>query len=547
MFVIVAALVGATTIASPAAAQTVVLTSDFEDGTTQSWAPSAGQAGLNTVNSTAAAHTGTHSLLTTGRTISWQGPNRSMTGLVPARVKFSYSLFARMVTGATANLHLTTMPNFVWTSPAMSVTAASWVELRGTYTSPVDVELLYVESIENVGDFYIDDFTLTRLPPAAAVITGPTEGTVTVDRRPVLTGTSDPLNSITVTRGGTTVCTATADANGNWSCTPTVDLIEGPNYLMPTARDGINVATPGYPVTVVVDTTAPVAPAVTSPANGAALAASPPTISGTGGAFTTVTVAEGGTTICTATVDGNGRWSCRPAAALTSGSHTLTSTAVDKAGNTTVGASTTFTIDTTPPVAPTIASPASGSLTNDATPTISGSGETGTTITMLENRTSVCTATVAAGTWTCTPATPLPDGIHRLTAIATDAAGNTTIGASTTFTVDTTPPVVPVITSPTQGQVIGDATPTFAGTGETGSTITILEGATPICTVLIEVCGHWTCTPTNPLTVGDHTLIPRADDPAGNSSLGAPVTITVTPTVAAGQVVGRTPRCPVPM
>jgi hypothetical protein len=399
----------------------------------------------------------------------------------------------------------------------------------------------------NTASYYIDDFTLTTAPPAMPVLASPVHGTVTNDTTPTITGTADAGNTVTVTEGGTTICTATVGDTGNWSCVPAVGLSQGGHSLAPTARDADGVATAGYPATVVVDTTAPPAPVITSPANAAVLPASPSAVSGTGEAFNTVTVTEGAATICTATVQGNGAWACRPSPAFAAGSHTLTARSVDLAGNGTTGAAITFTVDVTAPAVPAITSPANNALTNDATPTVTGTGEVGTTITVLRNGTAACTATVAAGgTWTCTPTVPIPDGIHRLTPRATDAAGNTSTGSAILLTVDATPPVVPDITSPTAGAVVTDVTPTFTGTGETGTTITILDSGTPICTVPILVCGHWTCTPTNPLALGSHTFTPRAQDTAGNTSTGIPVTVTLVAAVVTAQAVDSPPRCLVP-
>ena len=53
-----------------------VLSSDFEDGTAQSWAPRGGDEAV--ANSTTVAHGGSHSLAITGRTASWNGPTRDL-------------------------------------------------------------------------------------------------------------------------------------------------------------------------------------------------------------------------------------------------------------------------------------------------------------------------------------------------------------------------------------------------------------------------------------------------------------------------------------
>ena len=52
-------------------------------------------------------------------------------------------------------------------------------------------------------------------------------------------------------------------------------------------------------------------------------------ISGTGIAGDSVTVVEGSSTICTATVATNGTWTCVPTAGLTLGAHTVTATQTD--------------------------------------------------------------------------------------------------------------------------------------------------------------------------------------------------------------------------
>ena len=73
-------------------------------------------------------------------------------------------------------------------------------------------------------------------------------------------------------------------------------------------------------------------------------------------------------------------------------------TATDLVGNeTTVTATGSVTVDTH---APAVAITSSGGFTNQATQTISGTGEAGTTVTILDGATTLGTATVAGdGTW----------------------------------------------------------------------------------------------------------------------------------------------------
>ena len=100
--------------------------------------------------------------------------------------------------------------------------------------------------------------------------------------------------------------------------------------------------------------------------------------------------------------------------------------------------------DPTPPAAPSITSPASGSSTTDTTPAISGIAEEGSTITVLDDTTSLGTATAAgSGTWSFTPSAPLSLGSHSITATATDASNNVSPASSPpvtiTITADPTP------------------------------------------------------------------------------------------------------------
>jgi hypothetical protein len=66
----------------------------------------------------------------------------------------------------------------------------------------------------------------------------------------------------------------------------------------------------------------------------------------------------------------------------------------------------------------------SGQVTNDSTPTFSGTGEAGATLNVMEGNV-IGTANIDAnGVWTWTPASGLSNGTHNLTFVAVDAAGN---------------------------------------------------------------------------------------------------------------------------
>jgi hypothetical protein len=97
---------------------------------------------------------------------------------------------------------------------------------------------------------------------------------------------------------------------------------------------------------------------------------------------------------------------------------------------------------------------ASGGITDDSLPRISGIGSAGDTILVYTKDSAgnhvIGSATVQAdGTWSLTPTTPLLEGSNQLTLVAVDAAGNKTVPSTPSYdlTVDITVPGLPAITS----------------------------------------------------------------------------------------------------
>ena len=375
-----------------------------------------------------------------------------------------------------------------------------------------------------------DPFTVDSLAPSAPSIATPAASSTTKDNTPTISGSSEPNAKISVSEGGVVLCSATANASGVWSCDPTTSLAEGPHAISVTATDAAgNVSTPATRA-FTVDTVAPIAPVVTSPTPGDVISDTTPTVTGTGEPGATVSVRDGtaGPVICTAVVDASGNWSCTPTTPLTDSPHTLGVTQVDPSGNVSPVTNVPVTVDSGVPLAPTIVNPIAASRTNDNTPTVSGTAEPNAAIKVTENGVTLCTATAnASGVWSCDSST-LTDGAHTISATQTDAGGNTSPAATRSFTVDATAPVAPVISQPTDGQKTNDNTPTFTGTAEPGSTVTVKDGPTTLCTAVADASGNWSCTPTTPLTEGPHTITATATDPAGNISPASPVrTFTV--------------------
>ncbi|WP_205872763.1 Ig-like domain-containing protein [Limnohabitans planktonicus] len=405
----------------------------------------------------------------------------------------------------------------------------------------------------------------TLAPVAPAAIIEPTSDSgskgdlVTTDKTPTLSGTGTPGDTITIKNPqGAVIGTATVAANGSWAFTPTTALPEGTNALSVTATDPSgNVSAPtALPITI--DTLAPVAPAaILDPSSDSGTQGdktttdTTPTLSGTGVPGNVITIKDAaGNTLATAVVQPNGSWAATPTTAMPAGINALTMTATDPAGNTSAPTALAITIDTTPPAAPAaVLDPTSDSgtqgdkTTTDTTPTLSGTGSAGDTIT-LKNAAgnTIATAVVAPnGTWAATPTTALPEGLNALSVTATDPAGNVSAPTALPITIDTTPPAAPAaVLDPTSDsgakgdRLTTDTTPTLSGNGTPGDTITIKNPqGVVIGTTTVNPDGSWDITPTTALPEAQTNLAVTATDPSGNISAPTALPITIDTTAPA--------------
>ena len=262
---------------------------------------------------------------------------------------------------------------------------------------------------------------------------------ITNDNTLTLTGTAEANATVKVYDGATLLGSATANGTGAWSFT-TAALANGAHSLSATASDlAGNTSASSTALNVTIDTAAPVGPTIalrTRPTAGMWRATASPmtsvlTLTGTAEANATVKVYDGATLLGSATANGTGAWSFTTAA-LANGAHSLSATASDLAGNTSVSSTAlTVTIDTAAPVGPTIASYSSDSnvagdgITNDNTLTLTGTAEANATVKVYDGVTLLGSATASgAGAWSFTTAA-LANGAHSLSATASDLAGNT--------------------------------------------------------------------------------------------------------------------------
>jgi peptidoglycan/xylan/chitin deacetylase (PgdA/CDA1 family) len=228
---------------------------------------------------------------------------------------------------------------------------------------------------------------------------------------------------------------------------------------------------------------------------------------------------------------------------LTAGSHAVTAIARDAAGNTKTSTAVNFTVtlaDTTLPTV-SITSPAANAsvsgtinLAASASDNVAVVGvrffvdgvQVGSEVTASPYQVSLNTSTLSGAS-------------HTVTAIARDAAGNSSTSATVAFTIavaDTTLPTV-AVTSPTaNASVTGtiNLTATAADNVGVAGVRFLVDG--------VQVGAEDTVSPyqvslnTTTLSVGNHTVTAIARDAAGNSTTSAPIAFaiadTTKPTVA---------------
>ncbi|MFC4222315.1 Ig-like domain-containing protein [Lysinibacter cavernae] len=182
------------------------------------------------------------------------------------------------------------------------------------------------------------------------------------------------------------------------------------------------------------------------------------------------------------------------------------------------------TISTEAPAAPVVTAPADDSLLNTAKPTFTGTGQqAGQAIEVRDaSGTVACSTTVQADlSWSCTPASALPQGEATYSVFELDENSVASDpGTDVTITVDTIAPAAPAA-APTNGTIV-------RGTAEPLSTVTITNAANePIGSGLVDAEGNFAITTTKAPAHGE-VLSVTATDTAGNTSPKGTVTVNTT-------------------
>ncbi|HEY3706501.1 MAG TPA: carbohydrate binding domain-containing protein, partial [Terracidiphilus sp.] len=219
---------------------------DFEDGTAQGWGSF--YYASNPVNSTSAAYTGAHSLLTTTGSGGTGGPSISLSSILVPGAKYSITGYLRLTSGeGAANANFSMVRN----DPSCSggacydtigtyqvpVNDAGWVQIGGTYTpSTTETSLmLYAQLVgaSTAQSFYLDSVVITQLAPAP--------GGTPIASYTFADGTTDgwfPFGSPTLTNTAIPVANAYGDSHAlliqnrtQGFMGPALDLLQVPNMV----------------------------------------------------------------------------------------------------------------------------------------------------------------------------------------------------------------------------------------------------------------------------------------------------------------------------
>ena len=177
-------------------------------------------------------------------------------------------------------------------------------------------------------------------------------------------------------------------------------------------------------------------------------------------------------------------------------------------------------------------------VTNDNTPTFTGTAATGVAVDLLIGGTVVASTIASGGAWSIT-APAQGDGVLVVSARTRDFNSGLTGPSSGTLnvTIDTVAPVVPTVPdllassdsgASSTDNITNDNTPTFSGNGEDGSVVELLRPpGGPIFGSGTVTAGKYTITTTT-LNNGTLVVAARATDLAGNASaVSGSLTLTI--------------------
>jgi hypothetical protein len=277
-------------------------------------------------------------------------------------------------------------------------------------------------------------------------------------------------------------------------------------------------------------------------------------ITGTAEAGAQVQLFAGTTLIGEAVANPTGSWRVTTSQ-LRNGTHSLTATASDAAGNTSPATTATdVTITTLVPLAPQglrltaltdSGQSASDNITNIATPTIMGTTEAGATVRLFQAQQLLSeTIADATGTWSLALTTALPEGEQSLSVVARNAIGDSQIATLLT-TIDTVAPMTTQLnvlaagsttaTALVNGMTLTTGTRLLGQVNGTTSAVASLQyqlGTSPAVTVPVAANGlfNYRLDLTGSSSGDNQTLSVTLTDVAGNTTTLAPYLVNISAT-----------------
>ena len=201
--------------------------------------------------------------------------------------------------------------------------------------------------------------------------------------------------------------------------------------------------------------------------------------------------------------------------------------------------------DTTPP-AVSLTAPADAATVSGNAVTVSATASDNVGVTSVQfkldgvNLGAADTASPYSMVWNTTTAA---NGSHSLTAVASDAAGNTTTATTVTVTVnnDTTPPTVSM-TAPADAATVSGTTVTVSATAADAVAVTGVQFKLDGANLGAEVttAPYSVVWDTTPIVNGSHALTAVARDAAGNTATATAVTVTVNNVDSTAPIVSMT-------
>ncbi len=441
-----------------------------------------------------------------------------------------------------------------WFNATQSATPGVW-----DYTWLADVgegkHTLTVEATDKAGNKTTQqlDFIIDTLLSEPTIVLDSTDDSGTkgdhltnVNKPTFLLGNIDAdarYVTVEVQHGGTKeVLTATKDATGNWSVTPTGTWADGDYTLTVRVEDEAGNEKHSASLTVTVDTqiTIDVIELVNDngiPGDNMTNDAHPQFRVTVPGDVNEVSLSiDGGVTWVKATQSAtSGVWNYTWPGTVPDGDYTLNVKATDNAGNT-VTETLHFTIDTTlsTPVIVLDSADDSGvhgdNMTNHTQPTfaLQHIDDDAVRVTVSVEHGGVTTtfdATKDAGGWTFTPTGAWADGDYTLSVSVEDKAGNTSHSASLTVTVDTQIAINNIELVNDSGipddNLTNNVRPHFQVTVPTDVNVVRLSidgGKTWFNATQSATPGVWDYTWLADVGEGKHTLTVEATDKAGNKT-----------------------------